>query len=382
MRILLVAAQPFYTQRGTPIAVRLLATEMARAGHEVDLLTYWEGQEIEIPGVSIFRSVRVPGVRGIPIGFSIKKLIADVSLFLSFMRLALRTKYDVVHAVEESVYFALAARWLHRAKVVYDMDSSLADQMSEHFRSAKALHPLFRRVEAWAVRRADRVIAVCEDVAVIGRRMNSPERVFVLNDIEPPEASSEPAQDLLRDFTRPDDLIALYVGNLEPYQGVDLLVDAASMLPDDVRLHILIIGGSGDRLATMKRQIASRSLNHRISFLGPRPLTQLMAYLAQADILLSPRSYGNNTPLKLYCYMSAGKPIVATNIASHTQLLTSQLAVLVEPSPGAIAGGMELLARDPSLRDALGQRVRSEVQKKYTLEAFRVTLECSYSGLA
>ena len=49
MRILLIAPQPFYTQRGTPIAVRLLAEEIGRQGHEVDLLTYWEGEDVDIP---------------------------------------------------------------------------------------------------------------------------------------------------------------------------------------------------------------------------------------------------------------------------------------------------------------------------------------------
>ena len=118
-----------------------------------------------------------------------------------------------------------------------------------------------------------------------------------------------------------------------------------------------------------------------MALLGPRPLAQLMAYLEQADILLSPRSSGNNTPLKLYCYMSAGKPIIATEIVSHTQVLTKELAMLVPPTAVAIAEALRALATDPQLRDELGAKVRSEAQSRYTLATFRSTLLSAYSSL-
>ena len=381
MKVMLIAAQPFYTQRGTPIAVRLLATELGRMGHEVDLLTYWVGEDIDIPGVTIIRATRIPGIRDIPIGFSVRKLLANCSLLLTFLGLIVRRRYAVIHAVEETVFFAVMTRWIHRARIIYDMDSSLAQQMCRHFASAKILHPIFRSMEKFAIRRSDRIVAVCEDLAVTARQFNDPVNVFVLNDIVPPEATSEPAIDQLREFAEPGDILALYVGNLESYQGVDLLVDAADKLPTDIQLRILIVGGSAADIDEYRRVIGTRSLDNRIVLLGPRPLTQLMAYLQQADILLSPRASGNNTPLKLYCYMSAGKPIVATEIVSHTQVLTNRLAMLVPPSAGAIADALVALAADPGLREKLGEQVRNEAESRYTLDAFRSTLLASYAGI-
>jgi len=382
MKVLLIAPQPFYSQRGTPIAVRLLAEEIARQGNEVDLLTYWEGEDVDIPGVTILRATKVPGVRNIPIGFSVRKLLANFSLLLSFLRLSRNGRYDIVHAVEESVFFALLFRWLHRSTVVYDMDSDLAQQMSVRFNSIKILHLLFRSIENWAIRRSDRIVAVCEDLAIPARKLNDPVNVFVLNDIVPPEATTETSIDKLREFADPDEILALYVGNLESYQGVELLVDAAGMLPADINLRILVIGGADSDIDRFKSIIRGRSLEDRMVFLGQRPLTQLMAYLEQADILLSPRASGNNTPLKIYCYMSAGKPIIATEIASHTQVLSKQLAQLVPPSGEAIADALKTLASDPLLREKLGARVRNEADSRYTLSAFRSTLMKAYAGLA
>lgn len=71
-------------------------------------------------------------------------------------------------------------------------------------------------------------------------------------------------------------------------------------------------------------------------FLGAQPVALLSAvYLAQADILVSPRSKGSNTPMKLYSYLASGKPILATNLWTHTQVLTAASAVLTEPRPRA-----------------------------------------------
>lgn len=379
MKILLLAPQPFYTQRGTPIAVRLLAEELAQMGHEVDLLVYWEGKDIEIPGVKIKRAKRVPGIRKIPIGFSYRKIIADFSLFLTFIRMAVLQRYDVIHAVEETVFFAATTRWLHRAKVIYDMDSSLAQQMTREFPSSKLLHRLFHAMEGFAIRRSDVIIAVCEELAVTARKFVSASTVFVLNDIVPPEARMESASDKLCEYGDSRAVLAVYVGNLESYQGVDLLVDAAACLSSDKKVRIIIIGGSPEDIESYSGTVQERGLGDRIHFIGKRPLTQLMAYLEQADILVSPRSSGNNTPLKIYCYMSAGKAIVATDIVSHTQVLSDKTAVLVAPTATAIAEALSDLTTNADLRVELGERAKSESEAKYTIHAFRSTLAAAYA---
>ena len=56
-------------------------------------------------------------------------------------------------------------------------------------------------------------------------------------------------------------------------------------------------------------------------FAGERPASEIPAYLLAADVLVSPRSRGTNTPLKIYQYLRSGKPIVATRLLTHTQVL-------------------------------------------------------------
>ena len=67
-------------------------------------------------------------------------------------------------------------------------------------------------------------------------------------------------------------------------------------------------------------------------------------------MLASPRIRGTNTPLKIYSYLRSGKPIVATNLITHTQVLTPDIALLVEPEAEAFAAGLARLIDDPAAR--------------------------------
>jgi hypothetical protein len=126
VKILLLAPHPFYQARGTPIAVRTVLEFLSERGDTVDVLTYAEGSEVSIPNCTVHRIPRVPGLQGIRPGFSVKKVLSDILMVGSCLRLVRRTRYDLIHAVEESAFIAAAMRALTGVPYVYDMDSSLA----------------------------------------------------------------------------------------------------------------------------------------------------------------------------------------------------------------------------------------------------------------
>jgi glycosyltransferase involved in cell wall biosynthesis len=86
-------------------------------------------------------------------------------------------------------------------------------------------------------------------------------------------------------------------------------------------------------------------------------------YLAMADVLVSPRAFGGNLPLKIFDYLAAGRPIVATDISTHRTVLTQDTAVLVQPNAGALAEGIVSVLRYPSRGRELGHAAR-----EYALE--------------
>jgi glycosyltransferase involved in cell wall biosynthesis len=382
MKILLLAPHPFFSERGTPIAVRLAVEALCAMGHQVDLLTYHEGQDIEITGMRLVRISAPPGIRNIPIGFSVKKLVCDLWMAIAAYRLIFRNHYDVVHSVEESVFIALAARPFGKFRVVYDMDSLMADQIAEKWPKAGPIIPMLRWIERQAMSRADLVLPVCEAIAARARAATDPRLVHLLPDVAfPPPDNLANAEDLRTHCKLPGPL-ALYVGNLEGYQGVGLAMEALAAVPEAKRCNLIVIGGTPTTIDEHKKMAAAFGLHDNVIFLGQRPIALLGSYLRQADILCSPRLKGVNTPMKIYSYMAAGRAILATDIVSHTQVLNDECALLTAPTAAAMADGFMRLAGDETLRSRLGSAAATRATKEYGLDAFRARLQRAYADLA
>jgi len=252
MRILLVAPQPFYQERGTPIAIRMLVETLCAQGHAIDLLTYHEGMDLEIEGLRILRTPPLRGVRNIPIGISWQKLLCDFLLCGKLLALTLTHRYDVIHAVEESVFPAVLLRPLARARVVYDMDSMLGDQLIGKWRLLRPIARPLRAVERAAIRRVDAVFAVCEDIAshVVAEAPGVP--VFLIEDVALPSQAAAGTAQRLRESLGIRGTLALYVGNLQRYQGVEQLVRSMALLPPQSAVTLVLIGGARSDIARLR----------------------------------------------------------------------------------------------------------------------------------
>lgn len=178
----------------------------------------------------------------------------------------------------------------------------------------------------------------------------------------------------------PRAVLFMYVGNLEPYQGLDLLLDSMALLhaqrPAD---RLVIIGGSAGHVAAYRKRAARLQIDGVVELRGPQPVARLLEILREADVLVSPRIKGTNTPMKIYSYLDSGKPVLATRLFTHTQVLTDAVALLAEPHPEPFAAAMARLAGDPALRAALGARGRELVRTSYSEDAFKQTLDTIYA---
>jgi glycosyltransferase involved in cell wall biosynthesis len=383
MKILLLAPHPFYQDRGTPIAVDLLIKTLSQRGDEIDVLTYGEGDDVTYPRVTIRRTPSF--IRGIRPGFSLKKGLSDIMLAGIALGMAVRKRYDMVHAVEESAFIAILLRVIFRLPYVYDMDSSLAQQMVEKMPYLKPLSPLMRFAEGCAVRRSTAVVPVCQALADIARSYDRQKSICLLHDVvHTGEMLPEPTVENLRDYTGATGLILLYVGNLEPYQGIDLLLESFALTHQAMgtaAAQVVIIGGVQADIVTYRAKSKQLGVAAAVHFLGPKPLHHLSGYLRQADILLSPRIKGNNTPMKIYAYLQSGKPVLATDIYSHTQVLDASIAQLAEPTPETFAAALTRLINDPHLRITLGRAGQKRVQETYSYEAYKQNLCRLYGEL-
>ncbi len=379
MKILLLAPQPFFQGRGTPIAVKMVLEFLSTRGHEVDVLTYHEGSDVEIPNVRIHRIPRIPGIRNIRPGYSVKKLVCDVAMFAACVRMMRRTRYDLIHAVEESAFIAAAMRSWTGVPYVYDMDSSLAEQMAERFPHLERALPLMRRLESVAVRRSVGVITVCaalEDVA-FGHAPQTPIGRVEDTTLLPPSNGGNGRHLPAEARGAP---IAMYVGNLEHYQGIDLLLEGFQHTLSQLgEARLVIVGGRQDDITHYDARASALGIRQAVHFLGPKPVSELGDILREADVLVSPRLKGLNTPMKIYSYMDSGTAVLATRLRTHTQVLDDRTAFLVEPEPVAFGSGLATLLKDGALRERLAAEAKEQVQREYTPEAAHRKLEAFYS---
>ncbi len=381
MKILLLAPQPFFQDRGTPIAVNLLLKVFSERGDEVDLLTYHEGRDVQHEHVQIHRIISIPGVRGIRPGYSYKKVLCDFFMFLKAVRMVIQKKYDVIHAVEEAAFMALILKWIFRIPYVYDVDSSLPQQLIERYPMLRMLKKIMNFFESLLVRNAKVVAVVCEALSV-GILKYHPKKIVVLQDVPLLKEVKDLSPILIRGEHKISQWMIMYVGNLEFYQGMDLLLESFSyVLKERQDTDLVIIGGEATDIDKYRRKSIHLKIQDKVHFIGKKPVELLGAYLAQADILASPRIQGSNTPMKLYSYLASGKAIVATNLQTHTQVLDSSTAILAQPSAEAFGEGLLCLMKDSQLRDTIGKAGKQLVESKYSYEVFCKTLNGLYDGL-
>lgn len=382
MKILLLAPQPFFFERGTPIAVDMLVKTLSRRGEDVDILTYPIGKDVSYPGVAIYRAPRVPFVREVSSGFSLKKVILDLLMALTVFRLVLRKKYDVVHAVEESVFIAMMLKILFKIPYVYDMDSSLSQQMLTRY--PKLLRPfasVLTYIEGRAIRGARAVVPVCEALSVDIQKHN-PQNVVILHDVSLLGKPQESPDEELREMLDIRGAMMMYVGNLEPHQGIDLLLESFALaLKKTPQASLVIIGGKTAEIDGYREMSRRLNIAQQVHFLGPKPLDKLADYLAQADILVSPRIMGKNTPMKIYSYLDSGKALLATDLPTHTQMLTEEVALLAAPTPQDFSQGVLRLVENTELRRRLGRAGKRLIEERHTYEGFSASLNVLYDWL-
>jgi len=387
LRVLLVAPQPFFAQRGTPINVRQMVQTLCEAGHEVHLATYPMGAPVSIPGLLIHRAMRIPGVRGVPIGFSWRKVALDVSLALRVWMLIAGRRFDVVHAVEESVFFAMPAASLRGIPVIYDMDSSLSEQLEYggHVRNTTFLR-LLRTMERAALRHARLAITVCASLTESVRAMAPGAAVAQIEDCPLDEAlraaDGVRVQQLRESCGLHSRRAIMYTGNFEGYQGIDLLVDAFARVARECADAVLVlVGGAPAQVDAVRARANALGVGDRVVLPGPRPPEEMPEWMALGDVLVSPRLHGANTPLKLYSYMWSAVPIVATNLPTHTQVLDATTAVLRAPTADALASGIIDVLADPARFAPLGAAARARVASDYSRDAFRRKLLAAYAQI-
>ena len=372
----MLAPQPFFTPRGTPFSVLYRLRALSQLGHQVDLLTYHIGESPQIPGVTIYRIPRVPGVRAVRIGPSPIKIFLDVLLLGKAIWMVQQNNYDLIHTHEEAGLMGVALSRIRGIPHLYDMHSSLPQQFGNF--DAYNVGPVvsvFRLVEKATLAGADGVITICPDLArhVEESQYSGPHLLIENTYTDEPDAAevASQAEELRSRHDLQGKRVVLYTGTLEAYQGLNLLVKAAgSICAGRPEVTLVVVGGRPDQVEALRQQVEESGVSRCILLTGQVPAAQIPAWLKVAELLVSPRSSGTNTPLKIYQYMKSGVPLVATDIHSHSQILDDRICCLTPPTAEGLAAGVGSLLDDPGLARGLGEAGQALAREEYSNETY------------
>lgn len=381
MRYLVIAPQPFFTPRGTPFSVYYRTLVLSELGADIDLLTYGEGKDADIPNVRIRRGPRFAWLGHVRTGPSMLKFFLDIFIAARTVGLLIRHRYDVVHAHEEAVFFCRFLKPIFRFKLIYDMHSSLTQQLTNFdFTESKLVHYVFRKLEYSSINAADAVITICPDLADYVSQIirDAGKHYLIENSIYEPVRLKG---DQLRKEVPPSSLKAaelpfdrfcfVYAGTLETYQGVDLLIRSfAKVIERRPNAFLLIAGGTAPQVDDYRALAQTVGLDQHCLFTGTVSQRLAHLYMRSADALLSPRTEGTNTPLKIYQQLASGIPLVATNIYSHTQVLNDDVAFLADPDPVPFGEAMIAVMSDERAAKDKAKNAILLYEKEYSRESY------------
>jgi glycosyltransferase involved in cell wall biosynthesis len=361
------------------------AATLRDAGYRVTVVadagTTLPAREV-VKGISIVRvprtGPRIPGVRFVAHEIRLSRVLASLAP-------------SVLHAHDSNTLWAVArAARGRRVPFVYDAhDLWLGRPRRGRSRVYFALNQIYyAALERLLVPRSAVTITVSPPIAEHLRKRyrlrdvrlvpNYPERD---DRLEVREVGTLTGGERL-DATRP---VILYLGGLMEGRGLEALVDSIGLVPDAQ----LVLLGDGALSTELRERAARGRAAERVHILPPVPTDDVISYTASADVGVSPivpscLNYRYSLPNKLFQYMAAGIPVVASDFPQVREVVVGSGAGLVVDTrrPEAIASALNQILADRAAARLMGERGRAAIEERYNWSVSAAALLAAYERIA
>ncbi|MBV9580879.1 MAG: glycosyltransferase family 4 protein [Chloroflexi bacterium] len=306
----------------------------------------------------------------------LEDLAYNVAFTLHALRAARRFRPDLVY--QRHTAFNVSGAVLSRVlgvPLILEFNSS--EVWKGRYWGGLRLERAAMLVERINLRAADRVIVVSRALRdeLLGKDVPTAKIILNPNGVESsvfrPDLSG---QQVRQQLGAASDVVVGFSGTFGAWHGVPTLAAAIGLVLQ-ARPHVRwLLVGDGPLRPLVDQAVPDGPLAERVVRVGMRSHAEMPAYLAACDVLVSPHGTQADggeffgSPTKLYEYMAAGRPIVASRLGQIAEVLTDeQTALLVSPDdPTALAQAVVRLADDACFRARLAAAARTEAEAHHT----------------
>ncbi|WP_129674770.1 glycosyltransferase family 4 protein [Candidatus Chloroploca sp. Khr17] len=391
--ILMLASTSFFSDYGNHVRIWEEVRAIQRRGHRVILATYHNGDNM--PGLDIRRSWDVPWIKRAVVGSSRHKLYLDVGLAWRALRVAFRERPTVIHAhTHEAAAIGLPLQRLLKVPLILDYQGSMTSEMLDHgfLRKTSPLYLPLVRLERLLDQQADAVLTSTHNAAELLRRDGglADDQLHAVPDgvdterFRPYDHSSAWAaqrQELRQQLGIPDGRrVVVYIGLLAPYQGTNVLLEAARLLvarrPD---VHFLIMGHPDPQ--SYRRYAASLGIEDHVTLPGRIIYRDLHSYLALGELAVAPKMSLTEGNGKIANYMAMGLPTVAFDTPVAREILGDTGVYARHGSAEDLGAKLERLVDEPELAARLGQAARERAVAELSWDRAAQQIEAIYANV-
>lgn len=383
----MLAPTPFFADRGCHVRILEEGRAVLPLGVELRLVTYGIGRDV--PGFPVERIPSVPWYSKLEAGPSWHKPYLDLLLLFKALRVARSFRPQLIHAhIHEGACIGALLKRVLRLPLLFDCQGSLTAEVTDHgfVRPGSLLQRLFAALERWINLSADFIVTSSGPTAelLVGEGVPRARVRPLLDGVDTDVFAPAPRDAVLALRGRlglPGDRpIVSYLGLLNGYQGVDLLLEAAALLKGQgARLHFLIMGFPE---GGYREKADALGLSGMVSFTGRIPYDQAPLYLCAGDLAVSPKVSLTEANGKLFNYLSCGLPVVAFETPVNREILGDAALYAKCGDAGELAGALGRLAGDRELREELGRRGRERALAEHSYQARGRELAGIYRKLA
>ncbi|MCM2357631.1 MAG: glycosyltransferase family 4 protein [Geobacteraceae bacterium] len=368
----MLAPTPYFVDRGCHVRIYEEARALKELGQEVLIVTYHLGRDM--PGIKTCRIPRVAWYRKLSAGPSWHKPCLDILLLFTALRAARKFRPDIIHAhLHEGAFIGILLKKFLPVPLLFDCQGSLTAELIDHgfVRRGSPLYRLFGFLERFINRRADFIITSSGPGAETLRNewgVNGDRLLPLMDGVNSEEFRPLPREEARRALNLPlEGPVAVFLGVLNRYQGVDLLLEAIRILREKGSpVRFLVMGFPEEKYRRLAEQLG---LGEAVTFTGRVDYAKAPLFLSAGDIALSPKISRTEANGKLFNYMACGLPTVVFDTPINREILGDAGVYAAYGDPADLAAKIEALAGDGAQRERLAARMVGMAAAEHSWQA-------------